>query len=214
MYFIELLGLDGGQRVLLRIDGAVLQREVDLGKGNWGGVGTTGLGHGGVGGCVGHADFQPLHLVTILEGLVAGGVAHAVVGEGCDLVAVGGFFVTLSQLLEDVALGVLQHVVGIAEGERVVVHRQAGEGARGKRRTGQDDVHGAELEALVDVAFLAQAGGRKHLDFVAAIGALLEFLTRPDRPFVVGLGRFVHVGPFELGLGIGNAHRAHGSGGQ
>ena len=115
--------------------------------------------------------------------------------------------VALGQLLEHIALGVLEHMVGVAERERVVAHGQPREGTRGERRAGQDDVHRAQLQALVDVAFLAQAGGRKHLDLVLAVGALLELLAGPHRPLVIRLRCLVHVGPFELGLGMGQAER-------
>ena len=205
LHLVELLGLDGGQRVFLRVHGAVLQRQVDLGEGDRRRVGAAGARQRGVGRRVGHAHLQALHLVAVREQLVAGRVARAVVGEGGDGVA-GGLLVALGQLLEHVALAVLDHVVGVAEREGVVADGQARDSELdGERGAGEDDVHRAQLQALVDVAFLAQAGGGEHLDLVLAVGALLEFLAGPDRPLVVRLGGLVHVGPFQLGLGLGHA---------
>jgi hypothetical protein len=122
--------------------------------------------------------------------------------------------VALGELLEDVALGVLQHVVRIAEDEREVRHRERRIGARGEARAGQDDVDGAEREALVDVGLLAQARRREHLHLVAAVGALLDLVAGPDRPLVVRLRDFVDVRPLELGLRLGGAERAERARGQ
>ena len=69
---VELLRLDRGQRVFLRIDGAVLEREIDLGKGDRRRVGAARARHGQIGRRIGHADLEALHLGAGLEGLVGG----------------------------------------------------------------------------------------------------------------------------------------------
>ena len=213
LHFIELLGFDGGQRVFLCVHGAVLQCQVDLGKGDWGGVGAAGARQRGVGRRVRHAHLDALHLVAVLERLVAGGVPRAVVGQRRHGVA-RRLFIAFGQLLEDSALAVFDDVIGVAEGERVVADRQAWERVGRERGAGEDDVHRAQLQALVDVAFLAQAGCREHLDLVLAIGALFELIAGPDRPLVVRLGRLVDVGPFEFGLRLRQAGRADEAGSQ
>ena len=121
--------------------------------------------------------------------------------------------VALGQFLEDVTLGVGELVLGIPEDEGEIRHGQRWVAAAGKTGTGQHHVHRAQGQALVDVGFLAQAGGREHLDVVPAIGAFLDFLCRPHGVFVEGFGRFIHVRPLEFGLGAGQASGTHCQGG-
>jgi hypothetical protein len=106
--------------------------------------------------------------------------------------------VAFGQFLEHVALGVLQLVLGIAEDEREVRHGQRRVAASGKAGAGQDDVHGAQRQALVDVGFLAQRGGGEHLDHVLAVGALGDLFAGPDRVLVEGLRGLVDVRPLQL----------------
>jgi hypothetical protein len=94
-------------------------------------------------------------------------------------------------------------VVVVAEHERRAADGDRAVGAAGEELPGVDDVDRAEAEALVDVGLLAQRGGGEHLDGVAPVGALRELLGRPHRPGVIGLARFIHVRPLELGLGRG-----------
>ena len=89
LHLVELLRLDRGQRVLLRLDRAVLQREIDLGEGDRRGVGAAGLRHGEVGRHVRHAHLHPLHVGALGDLLVRRGVAGAVVGDRGDVVARG-----------------------------------------------------------------------------------------------------------------------------
>ena len=206
LHLVELLGLDGGQRVLLGIDRAVLQRKVHLGKRDRCGVGAERLGESEVGRCVGHADLQAFHVFGFTHWLGRSrcDVACAVVVQCGDVVA-AFVVVALGQLFEHVTLGVRQLVLGVPEDEREVGDGQRLVGVACKTRARQDDVHGAQGQALVDVGLFAQAGRGEHLDVVFAVGAFLDLLSRPHRVFVEGLRRFVHVGPFELGLRICNA---------
>ena len=75
----------------------------------------------------------------------------------------------------------------------------------GKRRAGIDDVHGSEPQPFVDLVLVAQLGGREHPDFITAVGALLDFLGRPECFGMIGLAYFIHVRPFEFGLGAGGS---------
>ena len=72
--------------------------------------------------------------------------------------------------------------------------------AGGEARAGDDDVDRAELQALVDVGFLAELRGREDVDLVAAVGALADLFGRPDRLRVEWLGRLVDMRPFQRGL--------------
>ena len=199
LHLVELLRLDGGQRVLLRLDRAVLQREVDLGEGDRRGVGAAGLRHGEVGRHVGDAHLHALEVGALGDFLVRRGVAGAVVGDRGDVVA-RGLLVAVGEPLEDVALGVGEQVVGVAEDVGIVGDADRRVLAGGEARAGDDDVDGAELQALVDVGLLAELRGREDGDLVAAVGALADLLGRPDRLGVERLGHLVDVRPVELGL--------------
>src|SRR6218665_2771561 len=48
-------------------------------------------------------------------------------------------------------------------------------------RAGHDDVDRAERQALVDVGFLAERGGREHLHLVAPVGAPLDIVAGTHR---------------------------------
>ena len=100
-------------------------------------------------------------------------------------------------------------MVAVAEDKRVVGDAKARMGACGKRRAADDDVYRAQRQSLVDIGFLAQAGGRKHLDIEFAIGAFFDFFGGLDRLGVKRFGRLIDVGPFQLLLGSG-AQRQQG----
>ena len=63
--FIELLGINSRQRVFLRIDRTVLEREIDLSKGDWGWIGTHCPREHGVKRRVRDPDLQTLHVFRL-----------------------------------------------------------------------------------------------------------------------------------------------------
>ena len=199
LHLVELLRLDRRQRVLLRLHGAVLQREIDLGEGDRRGVGAAGLRHGEVGRHVRDAHLHALEVGALGDFLVRRGVAGAVVGDRGDVVA-RGLLVAVGKPLEDVALGVGDQVLRIAEDVGVVGDADRRILTGGEARAGDDDVDGAELQPLVDVGLLAELRGREDRDLVAPVGALADLLGRPDRLGVEGLGHLVDMRPVELGL--------------
>ena len=79
LHFVEFLGLDRRQRIFLRVDGAVLQREVDLGERDRRRIGAAGLRRRHVGRHVRHADLQALHAGAIGERLLRRRLPRAVV---------------------------------------------------------------------------------------------------------------------------------------
>ena len=85
LHLKKLLGFDGGEWVFLGVHGAVLQRQIDLGKGDGRGVGTAGLPGGDVGRCIRHTDFQTLDVGTGVEDFLSGGLTRTVVGVSGDL---------------------------------------------------------------------------------------------------------------------------------
>ena len=208
LHLVELLRLDGGERILLGFHGAVLQREIDLGEGDRRGVGAAGARHREIGRHVRHADLEALHVGAGLDRLVRRGVTHAVIGHRHDAVA-GLVFIALGELLEDVALGVGQQMIGIAEGVGIIGHADRRKALGREARAGNDDVDRAQRKALVDVGFLAELRGRIDVDRIAAAGALADLLRGPHRRGVERLRRLVDMRPFELGLGHAGTGGGH-----
>ncbi len=208
LHLVELLGLDRRQRIFLGFDRAVLQREIDFREGDRGGVGAAGARHRQIGRHIRHADLEALHVGAGLDRPVRRGVPHAVVSHCHDVMA-GLVLVALGELLEDIALGVGQQMIGIAEGVGIIGHADRRVALGRKARSGNDDVDRAERKALVDIGFLAKLRGRIDVDRVAVVGPLVDFLRGPDRGGVEWLGRFIDMGPFELGLGHAGGGRGH-----
>lgn len=113
-------------------------------------------------------------------------MARAVIADGGDVVA-GLVFIAFGKTLEDIALGVGDQVIGTAEDIGEVSHADRLVVACREARSRDDDVDGPELEALVDVGFLAELRCRIDLDLVAPIGALVDLFRGPDRIRVEGL---------------------------
>ena len=84
-------------------------------------------------------------------------------------------------------------IVGHAD-RRIFLRREAG--AR------NDDIDGAQLQALIDIGFLAELRGRVDFDLVAAVGALGDLLAGPYRFGMEGLGDLIDMGPFKHFLGV------------
>ena len=126
-------------------------------------------------------------------------MACAVIGQCHDMIA-ARLLVPIRQIPVDGALRVREYLRRITEDEREVSHGERRVIARLKTRSAEDDVHRSQGEALVDVRLFAQLRRRIHVDVIAPAAAFLDFARGPYRPLVIGLARFVYVGPFELGL--------------
>ncbi len=208
LHLVELLRHDRRQRVLLPVDGALLQREIDFGEGDRRRVGTHGLGEHEEQRCRRHAQLHALHVLGLLDLLVGRDVALPVVGERDHLVP-RLVLVALGNVAEELALAiglpvveVAQHEGRVGDGDRLV----NGPGEGGAR---VDDIDRAEAQALVDLVLVAELRGRENLDLVLAVRALLDFLGRPERLGVIGLGHLVDVRPFQLGLRGGGGCKGH-----
>jgi hypothetical protein len=57
----------------------------------------------------------------------------------------------------------------------------------GERDAGVDHVYRAEPETFVDLVLVAELRGREDADLILAVGALLDFLGRPQGLGVIGL---------------------------
>ncbi|MNL50357.1 hypothetical protein D3C87_1733690 [compost metagenome] len=82
-------------------------------------------------------------------------MASAVIADGGDDVA-GLVLIPLGKALEDVALRIGDQMARITEDIREIGDADRLEIAGGEARTRDDHVDRAELEALVDVGFLAE----------------------------------------------------------
>ncbi|MOA32590.1 hypothetical protein D3C78_1538240 [compost metagenome] len=112
----------------------------------------------------------------------------------------GLVFITLGEALEDVALGIGDQMARIAEDIGEIGDADRLEVTRREARAGNDDINGADLQALIDIGFLAKLRSRKDIDLVTTVGALGDFFCGPDRIRVERLGGFVNMGPFQRGL--------------
>ncbi len=137
----------------------------------------------------------------------------AVISEGDDLV-LGLVLVALGDVAEQLAVAIGHKVIEIAQdigriGDRDRLVDRAGEGD-----AGIDDVDGTKTQTFIDLVFVAQLRGRKHADFIAAGGALLDLFRGPQRLRVIRLGDFVNVRPFQFGLRAGRSGDREGGDGE
>ena len=201
LHLIELLGLNGGQRVFLRIHRALLQRKIDLGKGDGGGVGAGGFGEHHVKRGIGHADLQPFHVGGGHDRLVGRHVAFAVIGHGGDVVA-RGLVIAQRQFPKQVGIAVGIPMRVIAEHEGRAADGDGTVSPARKQLAGIDDVHRAKAQAFVDVGFLAQRGRREDLDAQPVVGGGHQRVIRGDGAGVIGFVGLVDMRPFQHALGL------------
>ena len=117
----------------------------------------------------------------------------------------GLVLVALGDVAEQLAVAVGLPVIEVAQHERRAGDRERLVDRARERSAGIDDVDGAEPEPLIDLVLVAELRGRKYADLIAAVGALLDLLGRPQRLGVIGLRHFIDMRPFELGLRAGGS---------
>src|ERR1041385_754477 len=110
----------------------------------------------------------------------------------------GLVLIALRKLLEYVALGVGEEMIGIAEGVGIIGHADPRKALGRKARAGDDHVDRAKRKALIDVGFLAELRGRVDVNLITAIGTLVDLARGPDRGGVERLRRLVNMRPFQL----------------
>ena len=199
LHLVELLRHDRRERILLPVDGALLEREINLGEGDRRGIRADRLGEHQEQRRWRHAQLHALHVFRLVYRLVRRDVALAVIGERDDLV-LGLVLVAFRDVAKQRARAISHEVIEVAQHVWRVGDRYRLVDRASKRDTGVDHVHGAEAEAFVDLVLVAELRGRKHLDLVAAAGALLDFLRGPQRFRMIRLRDLVDVRPFQFGL--------------
>jgi len=126
----------------------------------------------------------------------------AVVGQRDDLVF-GLVVVALGEFGKQLALAIGLPVIEVAQDERRAGDAERLGRRRGKIDAGVDDIDRAEAKSLIDLVLVAELRRREHLDLIFAVGAFLDFVGRPQRLGVVGLGDLIDMSPLQLGLGRG-----------
>src|SRR6185436_10734789 len=204
-HLVDLCVVRDRERILLRVDQALLEPEIHLAPHHRRRVGAERLPrlHEDLG--RGHPDLEALHVVQAVDGLLDGGelaVAaeqeavqpHA--GLGADL---------LEHVGADLAAVGLEEVVGVAEQERV--HVQAGERVEAIQgiRVHELDVLRPRPQRLHLLVVLAELVGRIDLDHILALGELLELLGEDQRALMARVGGRRAVPEHQLGLRVGEA---------
>ena len=193
---------DHRQRVLLAVDGALLQRGGDLRPGHRRGQDADLAEGGDVHRVLGGADLQALGVGgSDHRALAVGEVAEALLAPGQRLEATRRE--GLQHVLADRAVEHLAGVGEVAHQEGDVEH--AGLRHEVQRGAGRQDgeVDGAELQALDDFALAAERAARELLHLEAAAGAGFERLREGlAARAVVRAGR-QRIGHLQRGLGGG-----------
>ncbi len=127
-----------------------------------------------------------------------------IIGDGDDLV-LALVVVTLGKIGKQLALPIGFPVIEVAQDERRAGDAERLVGGGDKIDAGVYDIDGAETEPLVDLVFVAELRSRENLDFVLAVGALLDFVGRPQRLGMIRLTDLVDVRPLQFGLGRGRS---------
>ena len=189
LHFVELGGLDGGQGIVLAVNGAGLESEIQIVEANGGRVRAHGLAeeHPRVG--VRHAEVDALEILRGLDLLVLreGDLAGAEIerAEREDALLFGDL---LEHILADVAVEDLGHVVIALENVAGGEHGDPG-GAVGQPGSGGvDHVDVAVLERVVLGVLTVQSTGIVALNGHVAAGDGLEGLLEDLLSSAVGIG--------------------------
>ena len=200
---VEALGLDHGQRVLLCLDGALLQRGEDLRQCHGGGLCTQSLegghGHSGLGG----ADDQ-IVAVGNTGDLLGGGDVAGTTGEVAQALHAAGLHQAL-ELLTDFTGQNLLHLLVALDQVRHADHAQIGlVGLHGL--AGKGDVHRAAVgqDALDHIHLGAQLAVGEHVHFDGAVGVGFAVLLELQSALMPGVALVVDVADVDHDLITGD----------
>ena len=200
---VEALGLDHGQRVLLCLDGALLQRGKDLRQCHGGGLCTQSLegghSHSGLGG----ADDQ-IVAVGNAGDLLGGGDVAGTTGEVAQALHAAGLHQAL-ELLTDFTGQNLFHLLVALDQIRHADHAQIGlVGLHGL--AGKGDVHRAAVgqDALDHIDLGAQLAVGEHVHFNGAVGVGFAVLLELQSALMPGVAFVVDVADVDHDLITGD----------
>ena len=215
---VEALGLDHGQRILLSLDGALLQRGKDLRQRHGGGLCTqsleSGHGHSGLGG----ADDQ-IVAVGNAGDLLGGGDVAGTTGEVAQALHAAGLHQAL-ELLTDFTGQNLLHLLVALDQVRHADHAQIGlVGLHGL--AGKGNVHRAAVgqDALDHIDLGAQLAVGEHVHFDGAVGVGFAVLLELQSALMPGVALVVDVADVDHDLiagdlaACGSGSRCSGGGG-
>ena len=207
---VEALGLDHGQRVLLSLDGALLQRGKDLRQCHGGGFCTQSLegGHGHSG--LGSTDDQ-IVAVGNAGDLLGGGDVAGTTGEVAQALHAAGLHQAL-ELLTDFTGQNLLHLLIALDQVRHADHAQIRLiGLHGL--AGKSDVHRAAVgqDALDHIDLGAQLAVGEHVHFDGAVGVGFAVLLELQGALMPGVALVVDVADVDHDLITGDLAACSGA---
>ena len=207
---VEALGLDHGQRVLLSLDGALLQRGEDLRQCHGGGLCAQSLegGHGHSG--LGSTDDQ-IVAVGNAGDLLGGGDVAGTTGEVAQALHAAGLHQAL-ELLTDFTGQNLLHLLIALDQVRHADHAQIGLiGLHGL--AGKGDVHRAAVgqDALDHIDLGAQLAVGEHVHFDGAVGVGFAVLLELQSALMPGVALVVDVADVDHDLIAGDLTACSGA---
>ena len=200
---VEALGLDHGQRVLLSLDGALLQRGEDLRQSHGGGLCAQSLesGHG-------HSGLRSTDDQIVAVGnagdLLGGGDVTGTAGEVAQALHAAGFHQIL-ELLADVAGQDLFHLLVALDQVRHTDHAQIRlVGLHGL--AGEGDVHRAAVgqDALDHIDLGSQLAVGEDVNFDGAVGVCFAVLLELQSTLMPGITLVVDVADVDDDLVAGH----------
>ena len=200
---VEALGLDHGQRVLLSLDGALLQRGEDLRQSHGGGLCAQSLesGHG-------HSGLRSTDDQVVAVGdagdLLGGGDVTGTAGEVAQALHAAGFHQIL-ELLADVAGQDFFHLLVALDQVRHTDHAQIRlVGLHGL--AGEGDVHRAAVgqDALDHIDLGSQLAVGEDVNFDGAVGVCFAVLLELQSALMPGVALVVDVADVDDDLVAGH----------
>src|ERR671912_2238960 len=199
LHLEKLARVDQVDRVLLRVDGSVLERQIDLGERERSWACAEGLESSDVARVGGGADLDSLEVVGPQDrALRVGDVAEADLPERQSLELV---LLELSQeLVADWTVHDAVNVLEAREQVRQVEHVELRHERAEERVPGEPHVEGAETQVLQDARIVAERAAGMHLDLNLAVRALLDGFGEKLRREVMRVARRQGVGHLQRGL--------------
>ena len=208
LLLIQAVGVDDLKGVLLGIDGALLQRHIDLREGHRGGVGAQRLPDGDVQLVLHDPDLLSLHVVRGLDLDVAGHLTHALVEEADELKA----FILVFLLVEAedrLIVHGIPELLGILIEEREINGIQLRDEIGGECGGPQEEGHITGLCRFAQLSVGPHGAVEIHLELDAAAGDGVKLIRHVmDQQAVHAVLGAVGGNDEGVGVALGVVHRA------